>query len=337
MKVEEHVSAFAKLGEYFLKIETDANFHEKIISAKKHNGWFTETNVLYALKSLGESLSKEKLEKWITDYTLQSPNLQPLTVGVIMAGNIPCVGFHDFLCVLMSGNIIAMKLSSDDKILMKAVAEKLVDIEPRFSDKIIFTEKMKGMDAVIATGSNNTSRYFEYYFSKYPHIIRKNRSSVAVLSGDETEDQLKGLGKDIFSYFGLGCRNVSKLFVPENYSFNTFFESIYNFNYVIDNKKYANNYDYNRTVYLMNSIPVLDNNFLLLKKDAGYHSPVGVLHYENYADLNSLRERLRMDAAKIQCIVSDSMKEGVPFGKSQCPQVWDYADGTDTIKFLLSL
>ncbi|MFN2262367.1 MAG: acyl-CoA reductase, partial [Psychroflexus sp.] len=185
---------------------------------------------------------------------------------------------------------------SNDKVLLPFLAEALIEIEPEFQNKIRFTEnKLENFDAVIATGSNNTARYFEYYFKNKPNIIRKNRNSVAVLSGRETKNELKTLGEDVFRYFGLGCRNISKLFVPKIYKFDTFFESIFEYKTYIDHHKYANNYDYNKAVYLMSSVKLLDNNFLILKEDSNYASPIGCLFYETYENEDELQNKLESD------------------------------------------
>jgi hypothetical protein len=245
------------------------------------------------------------------------------------------------LCVLISGNNFVGKLSSEDNLLLPFMSKILIAIEPEFKDGIEFTSgQLKSMDAVIATGSDNTSRYFEYYFGKYPHIIRKNRNSVAVLTGNESLTELRLLGKDVFQYFGLGCRNVSKLFVPKGYKFDTFYQSIFEYQNIVNNNKYGNNYDYNRTVYLMSNHPsLLDNNFLLLKEDESYSSPIGVLFFEYYEDKEQLSARLEADKALIQCIVANepALKNAIPFGQAQCPTLTDYADGVDTMKFLLEM
>jgi len=245
------------------------------------------------------------------------------------------------LCVLLSGNKFLGKLSSEDKLLLPFLAKILVDIEPGFAEFIDFTDgQLKGMDAVIATGSNNSARYFEHYFGKYPHIIRKNRNSVAVLNGREKKQELAELGKDVFRYFGLGCRNVSKLFVPRNYNFNDFYEAIFEQKEIVNNNKYANNYDYNKTVYLMSNDPgLLDNNFLLLKQDQRYSSPIGVLFYEFYDQITELNARLEKDKDQIQCIVSNDpqVADAIPLGTAQCPGLSDYADGVDTMSFLVGL
>lgn len=338
MNAADQIKSFAKLGEELGRLIKGDEWKDLFRKCFHENGWFTEENVRYAVRALAESLEKEKLEKWVSNYVSTSRSKRDKTVGVVMAGNIPAVGFHDFLCVLMSGHKFLGKLSSDDKLLLPAIAKLLVEIEPAFEKQISFTEKqLKDIDAVIATGSNNTSRYFEYYFSKYPHIIRKNRNAVAVLDGTETKTEMEDLGHDIFRYFGLGCRNVSKLFVPQGYSFERFFEAVFPFNNVMQNNNYANNYEYNRTIYLMNNTKLFDNNFLLLKEDIGISSPVGVLYYEFYENKKQLNVRLRQDAQNIQCVVSSFPEYAVPFGKTQHPGLQDYADGLDTMKFMLAL
>lgn len=260
---------------------------------------------------------------------------------MILAGNIPLVGIHDVLSVLISGNHALIKASSQDNRLIKAVLNRLVAIEPAIAKQFTFVERLEGFDAVIATGSNNSSRYFEYYFGKVPHIIRKNRNSVAVLTGHETNEQLFSLGADIFSYFGLGCRNVSKIFIPRDYRLATFFEAIEPYHDIIDHHKYNNNYDYNKSIYLVNRNEHLDNGFLLLKEDTGLISPLAVLFYEYYDDMEELSAKLNDQSSNIQCIVSETPlnvnSQPVAFGKSQSPALWDYADGVDTMDFLTKL
>jgi hypothetical protein len=259
-----------------------------------------------------------------------------------MAGNIPMVGFHDLLAVLLSGNFAVIKLSGDDKHLLPFVTKILCTIEPAYKERIEFREgRLSEIDAVIATGSNNSARYFEYYFGKIPHIIRKNRNSVAVLSGDEPPEELKKLGADIFSYFGLGCRNVSKLFIPKGYDLNLFFNAIFSYQEIINHNKYANNFDYNRAVYLMGKDKegLLENGFLFLVKSLEYASPVAVIFYEYYDDIALVNAKLTSDKEQIQCIVSNiqAIQNRIPFGKAQQPELWDYADNVDTMEFLIGL
>jgi hypothetical protein len=240
---------------------------------------------------------------------------------------------------LASGNKALIKLSSQDKLLTPYILNKLVEIEPAFAEQFEFIERLKDFDAVIATGSNNTSRYFDYYFSKVPNIIRKNRNSIAVLNGTESKEELHALGNDIFDYFGLGCRNVSKVFAPKGYKFDTFFESIEDFKSIADHHKYNNNYDYNKSIFLVNMDKHLDNGFLLVKEDERFASPLAVLYYEEYESITALDEKLVEQADQIQCIVSNESLsiETLRFGQSQCPALWDYADGVDTMGFLRGL
>lgn len=316
---------------------------EKLLSliekAGIRNAWFTVANVEHRLRGLAENLTPEKIEEWLRPYRLPD-HFSGKTVYVIAAGNIPAAGFDDFMHTLVCGHDFLGKLSADDDLLLPALAEILIEIEPQMNAHIRFSnEKLQHADAVIATGSNNSSRYFEYYFSKYPHVIRRNRNSVAVLSGKESKEQLRMLGEDVFTYYGLGCRNVTKLFVPEGYNFNAFFESVFHYSdEVMSNRKYMNNYEYNRTVYMLNSEPLLDNNFLIIKQDIGIASPPGVLFYEYYTEIQDVKKRLSADRDLIQCVVSEIIDEdAVRFGEAQNPSMSDYADRFDTMEFLLKI
>jgi len=340
MQLKQRINAFIALGTYLQRIafeKDDAEAKGIFQKAEAENGWFTQDNIKFALESWSEALSEENLQQWISNYQIEETN--PKIVAIIMAGNVPLVGFHDFLSVLITGNKVLAKLSSNDKTLLPYLAKYLISVEPAFKGYIEFTEgRLKDFDAVIATGSNNTARYFEYYFGRYPHIIRKNRNSVAVLTGKETEEELTALADDIFRYFGLGCRNVSKIYIPENYDFEAFFKAMYSWKEIIHNHKYINNYDYNKAVYLMDSFPLLDNEFMLLKEDNGFSSPISVVFYEKYNSIEKLEKELKAQSENIQCIVSNkSFANKVSFGKAQTPKLWDYADGVDTIEFLLKL
>ena len=308
-----------------------------IQQSQSYNGWFTEENVYFSLESWSKALTEENLSKWIEKYDFSK--IQPKNVGLILAGNIPLVGFHDLLSVLICCHNAIVKLSSNDQQLIKFMVDYLVALDKRFLAKVKFIEgKLENFDAVIATGSNNTARYFEYYFSSKPNIIRKNRNSVAILTGNETKEELVALSEDIFRYFGLGCRNVSKLFIPKEYDFKLFFEAMFTQGDVIHYEKYANNYDYNKAVFLMSNFKLLDNEFLLLKEDEGYASPIGSLFYEKYDSLDVLHARLKNDEEKIQCIVSKNLESHhIQFGKTQKPELWDYADNVDTLSFLINI
>ena len=313
------------------------DFKFLIESSVNYNGWFTKEQVYYAVQSWAKALTEDNLNKWLSNYNFTEKT--PKTVALILAGNIPLVGFHDFVSVIISGNKALVKLSSNDQKLLPILSKYLIAIDERLKNYIEFTEgKLENFDAVVATGSNNTARYFEYYFKDKPSIIRKNRNSVAVLTGKETREELELLGEDIFRYFGLGCRNVSKLFVPVGYDFDQFFNAIYNQKGVIEYEKYANNYDYNKAVFLMSLYKILDNGFLTIKEDESYSSPISSVFYEYYESIDSVKNKLQLDSEKIQCIVSNGLIENsIPFGKTQQPELWDYADGVDTLEFLLSL
>lgn len=305
--------------------------------SQSHNGWFTPEQVYHSIQSWAKALTEENLNHWLSKYDFSKVHSK--TVGLILAGNIPLVGFHDFLSVLISGHKALVKTSSNDQHLIKFLANYLISINAEIENYISFTDgKLENFDAVIATGSNNTSRYFEYYFKDKPSIIRKNRNSVAVLDGSETHEELVSLGEDIFRYFGLGCRNVSKFFVPKDYDFQPFFKAIYEYKDVIFYEKYSNNYDYNKAVFLMSNFKLLDNEFLTLKEDASYASPISSVFYEYYDHLEDLKKQLENDAEQIQCVVSKNLVEhSIPFGKTQQPELWDYADNVDTLEFLLSI
>ena len=313
------------------------DFLQLISLSQSHNGWYTPENVYYSVQSWAKALTEENFNIWLSKYDLSE--VQKKNVAIILAGNIPLVGFHDFVSVLISGHCVLVKTSSNDQYLLPFLAKYLVAINPEFSQYITFVEgKLENFDAVIATGSNNTARYFEYYFKDKPSIIRKSRNSVAILNGLESKEQMMALGEDIFRYFGLGCRSVSKLFVPRNFNFDLFFNGIFSYQDVIKYEKYANNYDYNKAVFLMSNFKLLDNEFLTIKEDESYASPIASVFYEFYDDLDGLKIKLNQDQDKIQCIVSNKLiTNSIDFGQSQKPNLWDYADNVDTLHFLITL
>ena len=345
-------SSFVELGNFLRQFSEEGNvkaasvlqndlffddFASLIVLSQSHNGWFTPEQVKFSVQSWAKALTVDNLNQWLSNYDFSK--IEPKKVGLILAGNIPLVGFHDFLSVLISGHDVLVKTSSNDQHLLKFLAKYLIAIQPELNSKITFVEgKLEGFDAVIATGSNNTARYFEYYFKDKPSIIRKNRNSVAVLDGTETFEDLVGLGEDIFRYFGLGCRNVSKLFVPKGYNFDNFFKAMYEYRDVIHYEKYANNYDYNKAVFLMSNFQLLDNEFLTIKEDVSYASPISSVFYEFYENLEEIATRLNADAEQIQCVVSKNLiPNSVAFGQTQQPKLWDYADNVDTLAFLNNL
>lgn len=333
MTIEQRIFAFYILGRELTELHED-EFQSIAERARMENPWFTEPNVRMALDGVRRFLQKEALTAWTAPYTFSGT---PKRVGLILAGNIPLVGFHDFLAVLISGNTAVMKLSSKDTVLLSWLIGKLLTIEPAFRDRIEIAERLQGFDAVIATGSDNSSRYFDYYFGKYPHIIRKNRTSVAILTGQETNEQIAALGPDVFSYFGLGCRNVSKLFVPYGYDFGTLLRPWEPLNPIIHHHKYCNNYDYQKSILLVNCVPFLDNGFVLLRESDKMVSPISVLYYETYSDATDLEEKISRNADKIQCITGTHPLATVPPGHTQSPALTDYADQVDTLAFLSAL
>ena len=346
--MQQRINAFVKLGSFLSQfsqsgIEKKENiefndlffdgFKHQIKIAQENNSWFTKDNILFSLESWSKALTTKNISTWLKN---QEFNNTKSTVAIIMAGNIPLVGFHDFLAVLISGHNVLVKQSSNDKNLLPFLAKYLEYVEPSFKNTIEFTEKkLENYDAVIATGSNNTARYFEHFFKEKPSIIRKNRNSVAIISGNETEKEMNALSNDVFQYFGLGCRSVSKLYVPEGYNFDAFFNGMYSKKEIINNAKYANNYDYNKAVYLMSEFDLLENGFLMIKEDESYASPIATVFYEYYSDSDQLKKKLKDDADKIQCVIASGFyDEEINFGQTQHPQLWDYADGINTLEFL---
>lgn len=349
LKQRQH--AFVQLGQLLSSLANDASWpgfqcglteeewtaaQGLIDTVKQYNGWFTGENVRCAMDAWGKQLTPERLEQWLAPYAMVDQPTSPSTVAVICAGNIPMVGFHDVLCVLISGHRALIKLSSDDHILIPFVLKCLETLEPAFKGSFTYAQgKLTDFQAVIATGSDNTARHFDYYFSKYPHIIRKNRNSIAVLSGKESAEELSALGHDIFDYFGLGCRNVTRIFVPSDYDLDTFLKGIFSFQNIIHHNKYANNYDYNKAVWLLNKENLLDNGFILLKEEnEKLACPTAGLYYSRYSDLQEVDALIEQRKDQLQCIIS---ARHLPFGTSQQPGLADYADGVDTLKFLNAL
>lgn len=337
MTSQQRIAALNSLGSY-LKDESQ-ELSSVIQQASYHNGWFIAPNITLAIQELAKNLTSEKLSSWIKPYHPLIDHSTNKILGLVLAGNIPLVGFHDILSALIAGFKVQIKLSSDDKILIPHLLNKLISIEPAFDTYITYTERLKDFDLIIATGSNNTSRYFEYYFKGVPHVIRKNRNSVAVIHGNENQHDLMQLGHDLFDYFGLGCRNVSKIYFPEDYPIETFFNAIESFHHVANHHKYNNNYDYNKSIYLVNGEKHYDNGFFLLKEDERLASPLAVAYYQKYKDEELLIAQLNDQSDKIQCIVSNkplaTVAPSFPLGQSQKPTLDDYADGINTLEFLV--
>ena len=339
MTKDDRINAFKKLGDFLndFTLENDSKsnhpFELEIKRSQISNKWFTQSNVRSAISGICYMLKKENLQNWMKDFI---EPLQRKTIAVIMAGNIPIVGFHDFLSVLISGHAIKIKLSKDDDKLLPLIVSELITINSEFESLISFSDNnLKGFDAIIATGSNNSKIYFDSYFSSYPSLIRGNRTSIAILNGQESLEERKGLAKDIFSYYGLGCRSITKLYIPRDYNLDLLFEVFYEYKDVALNNKYVNNYDYNKAVFLMGSNVIIENGFLILKEEnSSLHSPVSVLYYEYYDQMDTLKKHLDSLNEEIQCICGDGY---LPFGKTQMPELEDYADGVNTLEFLAKL
>jgi hypothetical protein len=336
--LSNRIDAFIELGNRLRNLDAET-LDRWIRMAKNQNGWFDEDSVRQAIEGVAFYLSAEQLHAWTARYQWKEPVFAK-KVGLVMAGNIPLVGFHDVVCILLSGHIAMTKLSSQDSFLPKEVASILFEIDPMLQEFWLFADRMNEVDALIATGSDNTAKHFEYYFRKKPHIIRRNRNAIAVLTGQETEAELQALSRDVLSFYGLGCRNVSKLFVPEGYDFSPFLLAATPLSLnAINNHKYSNNYDYNKSIYLVNLVPHLDNGGLMLTESEAIISPISVVYTKYYKNIAEVEAFANEQREKLQCIVS---KEGlfpnsVPFGKAQYPSAWDYADGVDTLQFLLGL
>jgi hypothetical protein len=343
MEVNERIGSFILLGQEISAAMQGNNgeFGEILRHAEIENPWFTRDNVLRMLEWITRNMDPGILGNWLSAYNLPESGRHPIkSVGLVMAGNIPLVGFHDLLCVLLSGQKAVVKYSSKDSVLPAWLIGRLLAIDPRWAGYITVVEnRLSGFDAVIATGSNNTSRAFEYYFGKYPHIFRRNRHGIAVLDGSETDADLAMLAEDVFSYFGLGCRNVSKLFLPEGFEISRLLTPFAGHEGLMMHNKYHNNYSYYKSVYLVGLNPFTDFGFLILKEDRSLSSPPGVLYFEHYSNRESLLERIGEEQENIQCMVAgrNFAPDHVHFGKTQDPQLRDYADGVDTMKFLVNL
>lgn len=333
MNIERRITAFAALGDFVLK--NPVSLQEIVNKTFIYNTWFTIDNINQALQNIAiEFLNKEKLENWISGYGSKITTHDTKTIAIVAAGNIPMVAFHDILCVLISGNKLQLKLSEKDQYLLPFLLEQLINIEPDFNELISIQFKLEKFDAIIATGSNNTAKHFAYYFGKYKNIIRRNRNSVAILTGEETKEDIENLGHDIFDYFGLGCRNVSKIFVPEKYDLYSLKDGLTKHIGVNQHNQYMNNLDYQRTLYLMNQTPLIDIDFINIVENNSLHSPISCLHVERYKTLEDVKKNIAEQTENIQCVVGKGYLE---FGKSQQPGLSDYADNVDTMEFILNL
>ena len=331
MDLENRIRLLVELGQFMQSDEPV--WQEAKTRAYQQNAWFIPDFITDSVNQIRDKfLQPELLEKWAADYKIPARNPTPKKVGIVMAGNIPLVGFHDFLSCFLTGNQAFIKLSSKDPWLFPVILEFLHRKNPELSRFVQPTDVLRGMDAYIATGSNNSARYFEYYFAKYPSLIRRNRTSIAVLDGTETPAELEGLADDIFLYFGLGCRNVSQILVPDNYDFIPLLKACRKYQWMADHNKYKNNYDYRLSLAILNKLNYMTNDCLLLLQDESPFSPISVLHYVYYRDPDT--RLLAMEKENLQCVLG---RKFLPFGKSQQPGLSDYADGADTMRFFQNL
>lgn len=332
MQLHQRIDLLVRLGEY-MQSEEKA-WKDAKQKASVENGWFIPEFIELAVKNIVSCfLQKNKLETWAQHYRLPEERPSQKNIGLVMAGNMPLVGFHDFLCIFISGHRQTIKPSSKDEALIKHLAEKIFSDDERARDLISFSEMLKGCEAYIATGSNNSARHFEYYFNKYPNIIRRNRTSVAILTGDESKKDLEKLADDVFTYFGLGCRNVTKIYVPENYDFVPLIESFKKYHFLADHHKYKNNYDYRLAILIINRKYYMTDGALILTENDSVFSPISVLHFEYYKNAENVTQSLTGNS-DIQCIAG---RGHTPLGETQQPSLSDYADGVDTMRFLCSL
>ena len=341
MKSKKQISGLVKLGKYILEFldknpekydEQDEDFEAKLVRAEIENRWFTQENIRFCLRNWAELFTEENLEKWISDYKISENSKK---IGLILAGNIPLVGLHDVLSVLLSNHEAMIKLSSKDKVLLPFLLKKWEEFS-ELDLPIVYVERLENFDAVIATGSNNTARYLEYYFKNKLSIIRKNRTSIAVLKGDETNEELQLLAKDIFSYFGLGCRNVTKLFVPEDFKLDRLFENFVDYSDIIYHNSYCNNYDYHKAILLLNQDVFWDNNFVMMKEDDSLFSALSIINFTRYKNIEEVQEFIEENKSQIQCVVANPKLnlDSVNFGEAQYPKLDDYADKVNTMRFL---
>ncbi len=333
MEVEKRIKAFSELGK---ALKTSDIIQSAAAECVIKNPWFIKENVEYSINTLADNLTESNLREWAKKYNTEPAAMK--TIAVIMAGNIPLVGFHDFLCVLISGHRIVCKLSSNDNVLLPAIAKVLASIDNEFERLINFAEgRISNFDAVIATGSNNTSRYFDYYFGKYPHIIRHNRNSIGILSGNENAQEFEALCDDIFLHFGLGCRSVNKIYVPRNYNFDNLIAAAKKYEYLFDHHIYKSNLDYHKALLLLNNVAFIDGGFWMLKEDTSMYSPESIINFEYYDKITEVTTFIENNTENIQCVVAKDITNAIAFGNAQKPTLTDYADGVDTMEWLASI
>ncbi|TXB60079.1 acyl-CoA reductase [Phaeodactylibacter luteus] len=337
MTLKERIDVLARLGSHLLQ---EDDYLEAVMKRTEYNnGWFTVAQQQASISAIARQfLDRAALEAWASPYELEPAT--PQTVGIVMAGNIPLVGFHDWLSVFVAGHRAVVKLSEKDQFLFPYLMKVLQQLDSRTAGYVKLANRLEGFDAVIATGSNNAARYFEAYFGKYPHIIRRNRNAAAVLSGSETPEELNALGQDVFQYYGLGCRNVSKVYVPKGYDFGPLLQALHNYREVVLNTKYKNNFDYNYALHLLNNEPFRANGCIMLLENPQLHSRIACLHYEYFETIDEVEKDLQARKGELQCVVARPgllQRPAFAFGKAQQPSLTDYPDDVNLLEFLAQL
>ena len=331
MNLHTRIEILVSLGNYLTQ-ETDT-YQDTQFKAWAENKWFIPDYINLSGKAIAANmLQKQTLAEVANQYQIPNQQLYPKTIGLVMAGNIPYVGLQDLICIFLSGHKVKIKASSKDTVLLKQLLLHLIHQHPETAEWISIQEMLKDCEAYIATGSDNSARYFEYYFSKYPHIIRKNRTSIALLDGTESHEELDQLADDIQLYFGLGCRNVTQIWVPQDYDFVPLLSALKKYDDYKNHDKYKNNFDYQLTIAIMNNRFYMSNDSIVLLENESPFSPISQLHYQHYDQKEKVIQQL--DREKIQCIVG---KGFIPFGKAQSPDLTDFPDGVDTLAFLINL
>jgi acyl-CoA reductase-like NAD-dependent aldehyde dehydrogenase len=340
LQFQKRLNAFQELEKQIVHSLTNGDFDAIIEQQSIKNKWFTKENCRFALQAIVKMLDEKSIGTFFQKYQHEFTKEHKLQkIAVISAGNIPCAAFHDFFCILISGNQFIGKLSKQDALLLPFIVEKLVKIAPEFAEKIVFVEKLPKFDKIIATGSNNSARYFEYYFKETPMLLRKNRNSVAILTHNETDEDLRKLAIDVFQYFGLGCRSVSKIYVPKNYNLekliNIFQEESQS---LLFHNSYVNNYEYHRAIFALNKTPFYDGSSFLFAQNQSWASPISVIYFDEYETITEVLAQIQNHKNEIQCVVSNdvAVENRISFGDTQFPSLFDYPDNEDILLFCIS-
>lgn len=329
MELAQRLDMLVQLQAYMLG--NDAQWQAAKENAYEKNGWFIPQFIELSIKNIATHLlSRAGLQQWASKYNI--PNQRsPLTVGIVMPGNLPLAGFYDFLCTFVAGHRQRIKLSTNDDVLLKHLVAQMGSWNAAVHELVMFDDMLKGCDAYITTGKQNIES-LKKYLSKYPHIIHRTGSAVAILYGHETRQQLELLADDVFQYFGQGCLNITKLYVPREYDFIPLLKVFDKYGFLIDHNKYKNNYDYQLALLILNKGFYMTNGSILLTESASISSPVARLHFEYYTDEKDVIDSLA-DPGLAQVIAGTNQ---APFGRAQQSVVCDQG-GAATLQFLLEL